>query len=126
MTNVDRLHRLTGDADLAASVAAGVAEHGTAFSLYVTTVAGDDELTAPRLVSGFRRRYLGSFTDTAHAHRFLLEQFQEAATLTGQAALDGSALEQALALLHIVEADCTSYVFARPLSGTAPPDLPAP
>ena len=126
-TTISRLQRITSDAEIAAAVAAGVAEHGIAFSLYVTTVAEEQELVASRLASGFGRRYLGSFTDVAHAHHFLIEQFQEAAAITGNTVPDpDGAIEQALALLQIVENDGTSYAFARPLSGTAPPDLPEP
>lgn len=126
-TTIDRLQLLTSDAEIAAAVAAGVAEHGIAFSLYVTTVAADEDLVAERLASGFRRRYVGSYTDTAHAHRFFLEQFQDAAALTGQIPMpEEIALVHALALLQIVELDGTAYVFTRPLSVNAPPDLPGP
>lgn len=126
-TTIDRLQLLTGDAEIAAAVAAGVAAHGTAFSLYVTTVASDEDLTGPRMASSFGRRYLGSFTDHTNVRRFLREQFQEAATLTGHATLPSEeALVQALSLLHIIETADITYVFTRSLSADPPPDIPGP
>lgn len=112
-----RLQLLTGDAELAAAVAGGVADHGAAFSLYVSTVATEAELDTPVLRATFDRRYLGSFTDSPHAHRFLTGLLQQTAAAAGHAHVpDEDALAQALSLLYIVEADRTFYVFTRPLA----------
>lgn len=112
-----RLQLLTGDAELAAAVAAGVADHGAAFSLYVSIVATEAELDAPALRATFDRRYLGSFTDGPHAHRLLTTLLHQAATTAGHPPVsDEHALKQALSLLYIVETDRTFYVFTRPLA----------
>lgn len=120
-----RLQLLTGNAEIAAAVAEGIAEHGIAFSVFVSTVATISELAPSAVVRSFRDRYLGSFTDVTHAHRFFVGQYREAAVLAGHTHPSDTQLQRALALLQVVETEGIAYVFARPLSAftqTDPPD----